>query len=566
MRLRIAKEFEGAAALVIGFAVCGFALPATPAREKEPAKVFVGYVYQQPKKINFHLYTHLCHAFVVADADGKVRPSKTCPSRALVADAHKAGVKILLSLGGWGWDKQFAAIVSDAQAEDRYAKSVLAIVEEYDYDGIDLDWEYPDTKEEVVGFDRLSRRFRKELDALGRKKGRQLLQTMAASASPSTLQWLSNKLLLETMDWVNVMTYDYTGDRTSYAGHHSPLFASSKQPVPRRSTELTMKYLVDRGMPANRLAVGLPLYGKGFAVSEPYAATKKSARGQAPRGGNYSNIEKLIREKGWTRQWDDETKNPWAIAPDRSAVIGYDDAESLSLRTAWAMKQGFRGVFFWQIGGDQLPDGTNPLQAAARRKWEESVRTGPTGDSRPAGSGEGSPPRQDAPANNAFWPLGRPSVWSPTWLARDKERFMTRQTLVLASTLYVNQAPPADAAKEADKALDGAWQVVALEADGKSLELPPEGQSRVTFAGSRVTTGEGQRFAITVDPTTSPKLIDFKALTGDDKGRVLEGIYRLRGDTLTICVFGGEIRSRPTDFVTKAGSGCLLVSLKRQKD
>jgi chitinase len=365
MNLRIAVT------LVVGFSAHGFALTDTQTKEKEPDSVFVGYVYRQSKKINFHLYTHLCHAFVVADEDGKIRPSKGCPSKQLVADAHKAGVKVLISLGGWGWDKQFTAIVSKAEAEDRYVKAVLAIVDEYDYDGIDLDWEYPDTKDKIVGFDRLSRRFRKELDALGQKKERHLFQTMAASANPSTLKWLSNKLLLDTMDWVNVMTYDFTGDWTTYAGHHSPLFASSKQPGAPHSTQLSMKYLVDRGMPANRLAVGLPLYGKGFAVGEPYAATKKAAKGQGVKAGSFNNIDKLIKEKGWKRQWDDETKNPWAIAPDGSAVIGYDDAESLSLRTDWAMKQGFRGVFFWQISDDLQPDGTNPLQEAAHKKWTE---------------------------------------------------------------------------------------------------------------------------------------------------------------------------------------------------
>ena len=187
--------------LLIGLSAPGLVLPVP--QTKEPAKVFVGYVYRQPRKINFGLYTHLCHAFVVADEDGKIRPSKTCPSRQLVADAHKAGVKILLSLGGWGWDKQFTAIVSKAEAEDRYVKAVLAIVDQYEYDGIDLDWEYPDTKDEVAGFDRLCRRFRKELDALEPNKKRHLFQTMAASANPGTLKWLSNKLLLETMDWIN---------------------------------------------------------------------------------------------------------------------------------------------------------------------------------------------------------------------------------------------------------------------------------------------------------------------------------------------------------------------------
>ena len=78
------------------------------------------------------------------------------PSRALTDEAHKAGVKVILSLGGWGWDRQFASIVSKPEAEDRYAKAVMAIIDTFDYDGIDLDWEYPDTKEEVVGFERLA--------------------------------------------------------------------------------------------------------------------------------------------------------------------------------------------------------------------------------------------------------------------------------------------------------------------------------------------------------------------------------------------------------------------------
>jgi len=354
--------------------VAGFAGRTSQAQTKvtDAGKVLVGYVYRRPEKINFRLYTHLCHAFVVADEDGQLRPSRTCPSRELALDAHQAHVQILLSLGGWGWDKQFASIVSRPETLDRYVTSVLKLVEDYDYDGLDLDWEYPDTQEEIAGFERLSRLFRKQLDELGQKKGRRLLLTMAAAANPPTLKWLTNEVLLETMDWVNVMTYDFAGDWTSYAGHHSPLFASSKQPGTPRSTELSLKYLLERGMPANRLAVGLPLYGKGFGVAEPYASTKTAAKGGVPRGGDYRNIARLLKEEGWKRTWDDETKNPWATAPGGAAVIGYDDAESISLKTAWAVQQGFRGVFFWQIGGDLLPDGTNPLQEAAREKLDQA--------------------------------------------------------------------------------------------------------------------------------------------------------------------------------------------------
>jgi chitinase len=344
------------------------------AQSKENQKVFVGYVFRQPRTINYRLYTHLCHAFVVANADGTIRPNRSCPSRQLVMDAHQGGVQVLLSLGGWGWDEQFAAIVSQPEAEDRYVKSVMEIIADYDYDGIDLDWEYPDNSTEIVGFDRLCRQFRKQLDDLGAKKGRHLFLTMAASSNPPTLKWLTNELLLATMDWVNVMTYDYSGDWTSYAGHNSPLFASSKQTGALRSTELSMKYLVDRGMPPNRLAVGLPLYGRGFAVPEPYAPTKTAATGaRVPQAGGYTNIDQLIKERGWTRWWDDETKTPWVTAPEKNVVIGYDDAESMAIKTDWAMKQGFRGIFFWQVSGDLMPDGTNPLQESARKKLDEAA-------------------------------------------------------------------------------------------------------------------------------------------------------------------------------------------------
>ena len=367
---------------VLASAVCTVLLPIRPVHagvgDDAAAKVFVGYLFQRPRKINFSLYTHLCHAFLVADAKGNIQQSRSVPNRDLTREAHKAGVKVLVSLGGWGWDSQFASIVSHPEAEERYIKAVMQIVDESDYDGLDLDWEYPDTKEEIAGFDRLVRRFRGLLDALGKQKNRPMLLTMAVSSNPGTLSWLKKDVLLETMDWLNVMTYDFAGTWTSYAGHNSPLFASSKQSEGNpRSTELSMKYLLERtGMPANRLAVGIPLYGRGFAVAEPYASTKDAPRrGRAP-GGNYSNVHKLITEKGWVRRWDDETKTPWLIAPDKTAVIGYDDVESVSVKTEWAGKQGFRGIFFWQIGGDLLPDGTNPLQEACKKKWDEFVIKG----------------------------------------------------------------------------------------------------------------------------------------------------------------------------------------------
>jgi hypothetical protein len=91
MDLRIANGVVCCLTLLVSFSAYGIALPEKQTKKNELEKVFAGYVFRQPKKINFHLYTHLCHAFVVSDADGKIRPSNACPSRQLVADAHQAG-------------------------------------------------------------------------------------------------------------------------------------------------------------------------------------------------------------------------------------------------------------------------------------------------------------------------------------------------------------------------------------------------------------------------------------------------------------------------------------------
>jgi chitinase len=67
---------------------------------KPRTKVFVGYLYGQPPDVHFPLYTHICHAFLVADGEGKVKPSRIVPSKKLTNDAHLAGVKVMVSLGG----------------------------------------------------------------------------------------------------------------------------------------------------------------------------------------------------------------------------------------------------------------------------------------------------------------------------------------------------------------------------------------------------------------------------------------------------------------------------------
>jgi len=331
-------------------------------------RLFLGYLSGHPDNINYALFTHICHAFVVADEDGRIVARASVPSHKLTTEAHQANVKVILSLGGWGMDKEFAALTSKEESYERFVIAVMKITDEYDYDGIDLDWEFPDNPTEAKNFNRLARRFRTELNTLGKQKHRHLLLTMAVNASPGPSQWLDTDVLLETMDFINVMTYDFYGAWSRQSGHHSALFESSQ--AKGVSTQQAMIYWHQiKGIPKHKLLVGLPLYSRGFAAKKPYDKVNRDAP-HPYQALAYRQLHQLIKD-GWVSSWDDETKNPWLTSPKEDYVHSYDNERSLALKTHWAIQQDYRGVFFWEIKQDRLTNGSNPLLEASRKALDQ---------------------------------------------------------------------------------------------------------------------------------------------------------------------------------------------------
>lgn len=123
-----------------------------------------------------------------------------------------------------------------------------------------------------------------------------------------------------------------------------------------------------------------------------------------------------------------------------------------------------------------------------------------------------------------------------------------------------------EASKNELKKFQGKWLLVSLEAEGEKNEIKEE--NKIVVKDEKVTTQDEQSFSLKLDAKSDPKTIDLTLLTGDEKGKVLEGIYKLKDDELTVCMFGGDggVKKRPLEFSTKTGSGCLLVVLKRVKE
>ena len=111
----------------------------------------------------------------------------------------------------------------------------------------------------------------------------------------------------------------------------------------------------------------------------------------------------------------------------------------------------------------------------------------------------------------------------------------------------------------------GKWVPVSTTIDGKALDEDEIKHRSLVFKGEKMTLlykdKERGTASLKIDPSKSPAQIDTTGEDGPRKGETLKGIYKIDGDTLTICVG----KDRPTEFASKPGSGTQLFVHKRAK-
>jgi uncharacterized protein (TIGR03067 family) len=134
--------------------------------------------------------------------------------------------------------------------------------------------------------------------------------------------------------------------------------------------------------------------------------------------------------------------------------------------------------------------------------------------------------------------------------------------LILAS-LVVSLVVGADKPNRNDETtpLEGTWVIISVTGDGKEIETGKG--AKLTIKGKATTLnfqGRDQKAMVKIDPKN--KTIDLTPDEGNQE--TTKGIYRLRGDELTIC-HGHPGKDPPNDFTAEKGSGYVLIVLKRDK-
>ena len=187
--------------------------------------------------IPYQKLTHINYSFLIPNSDGSFKPiSSSSKLEQIVNTAHGHNVKVNISVGGWGWDAQFEELAANPESRTAFIQNLKAFVDEYQLDGADIDWEYPDPGQSSQNFLALIQELRTTMPE-------KLLTTAVVSYGDEYGSGIPGESF-ELFDFVNVMTYD------------GPDHGTMEQ------FEKGLSYWRARGLPKERIVMGLPFYAR----------------------------------------------------------------------------------------------------------------------------------------------------------------------------------------------------------------------------------------------------------------------------------------------------------------
>lgn len=287
-------------------------------------------------------------------------------------------LKILPSVGGWTLSDPFYHLAGDPARRATFIQSVVQFLQTYTFfDGVDLDWEYPGGggasttlggMADRANYSTLLTELRTALDSLGAQTGRHYLLTAAVGAAPAKISAVDYAVAGQKLDLVFAMTYDYYGGWNTQLGHQAGLYPVPNEPQPGFSGSATVANLIAAGMPANRIALGVAMYGRGWQgvtgaqPGNPFAGAGGGALSPGTwEAGvlDYRHIESQFAggengtgTNGYATGYSAAAEGAWAWNASDGKLVTYENPRSARAKGQFARASGLAGVFGWEIDAD----------------------------------------------------------------------------------------------------------------------------------------------------------------------------------------------------------------------
>ncbi|KAK5625963.1 hypothetical protein RRF57_001679 [Xylaria bambusicola] len=273
-------------------------------------------------------------------------------------------LKVLLSIGGWTYSPGFAAMAASDASRQNFAKTAVELIKDWGFDGIDIDWEWPASATEASNMVSLLSAIRQQLDSYSSQYagGYHFLLSVCLPAGPDNY----NKLKLAEMnsagvDQFNMLAYDYAGSWDTTSGHQANLYSDPANPKNTPfSTNAAINAYLAAGVPANKITLGLPLYGRAF---ENTAGLGQGYSGVGSGSWENGIWDYKVLPRSGSETYDATAGASYSYDSATKELVSYDNVQSVQKKVSYVQSKGLGGTMFWEASGDRT--GSGSLIAAA---------------------------------------------------------------------------------------------------------------------------------------------------------------------------------------------------------
>jgi chitinase len=319
-----------------------------------------------PDEIDWSGLTHIAMGRIKANSNGTLArdfdwDSTNGPAlaRTIAQRAHSAGKKAILMLGGAGQGWAIHSAMASQRAA--FVANLVQAMNEYGYDGLDLDWEDDVDWDLFLG-----------LATDLRRAAPKAVLTMPLGMINPNYQSVEGPIaaIAAQLDQLNLMAY-YPATCMAGAGwlswHNCPL-DGWKAATPVTISDTLARY-VQAGVPKAKLGMGIAFYAIGYngGITAPNQATES---GVAIVGGdNDLPLCDFYKPGGLynaaARQWDALAREPYLSldAPDGTfgcRYFSYEDEASIAAKGAFAKANGYGGIIVWNLNQGYVRGAANP--------------------------------------------------------------------------------------------------------------------------------------------------------------------------------------------------------------